>query len=375
MLRRVAGPSIAIVGGGVIGCAVAFALQRGGASVRVLERDRIGAHASGAAAGMLAPLGESPEQGALAALGARSLALFADEIALLRDESGIDPGFVASGLLRVCDAAEAEGYRERARALAALGARWLERDELLAREPSLSPELVGALWSPREAHVDSLRLTHAYAVAAERSGARFDVGVEVQGLLRAGERVVGVRTSEGNHSADAVVLCGGAWTRSAEAWLDLALPIEPVKGQMLALEASALKIGALIWGAGAYLVPRANGSVRVGATVERVGFDARPTARGVAELLAGAVRLVPRLAEARFDSTWASLRPVTPDELPLVGPVASAPGLVLAAGHGRNGILLCPLTARLVADGLLRGVRDPDAAALAPERFALPSRD
>jgi glycine oxidase len=282
---------------------------------------------------------------------------------------------VASGLLRVCEPAECDVYRERARALEPLGGRWLERDELLAREPSLAPHLAGALWSPREAHVDSLLLTRAYAAAAERHGARFDLGVEVLGLLRAGERVVGVHTSRGDVRADCVVLCSGAWTRSAETWLELALPIEPVKGQMVALEAGPLQIGALIWGSGAYLVPRGGGRVRVGATVERVGFDARPTARGVAELLAGAVRLVPRLAEARFDATWASLRPVTPDELPLVGPVASAPGLVLAAGHGRNGILLCPLTARLVADWVLRGVRDPDAAALDPERFALPPRD
>ena len=359
----------------MIGCAIAHSLARGGANVRVLERDRIGAHASGAAAGMLAPLGESPEQGVLAALGARSLALFPDEVAELREATGIDPALVASGLLRVCEDAECDLYRERARALESLGGRWLERHELLEREPALAPHFAGALWSPREAHVDSLQLTRAYAAAAQRAGARFDVGVEVQGLLRAGERVVGVRTSAGDHAADCVVLCSGAWTRSAEDWLGVPLPIEPVKGQMLALHAAPLRLSALVWGTGAYLVPRENGWVRVGATVERVGFDARPTARGVAELLAGAVRLVPRLAEARFDTTWASLRPVTPDELPLVGPVASAPGVLLAAGHGRNGILLCPLTAQLVAGWILRGVRDPDAAALDPGRFALPPRD
>jgi glycine oxidase len=224
---------------------------------------------------------------------------------------------------------------------------------------------------PREAHVRSPLLTRALAAAAVAHGARVETGVAVHGLLRDGARVCGVASSTGDVAAGLVVLCPGSFAASCAAWLGPGahLPVEPVRGQLVALEpAPASAPRSIVWGPGAYLVPRRDGSLVVGATVERVGFDARPTAGGVAALLAAARALLPALADARFLGAAAGLRPDTPDHLPLVGPWPFASGLVLATGHYRNGVLLAPLTGQWIADGVLgKGWAEP---AFDPARFA-----
>ncbi len=359
-----------IVGGGVIGCGVAFALAREGLSVVLVERDRIGAHASAAAAGMLAPIAESEGVGPLFEAGVQSLALFpalADEV---RELSGIDPQLVRSGVLRVARAPEADAVRARARALARFECEWLPGELARKREARLAADVAGALFSPREAHVDPLLLTRALGAAAARRGARFELGVEAIGLVREGARVCGVRLRTGEIAADHVVLCSGAWTRFWEEAAGAPLPVEPVRGQMLALETREPPPAHVIWSEHAYLVPRRDGSLLVGATVERAGFDARTTAAGIAELLAGATALLPELGAATFLRAWAGLRPATPDGLPLVGPVPGAPGLVVASGHYRNGILLAPLTALWVTELVLRGTLPAAAAPFAPARLA-----
>jgi glycine oxidase len=183
--------------------------------------------------------------------------------------------------------------------------------------------------------------------------------------------VTGVSTAAGPREAGCVVLCTGAWLPECAAWLGarFALPIEPVRGQILALDAPEPPLRTVIVGGGVYLVPKRDGSVVVGATQERVGFDCRVTAQGVAELLTAAPALVPALANATFRNAWAGLRPATPDQLPLVGTLPNVEGLVVAAGHFRNGVLLAPLTAQIVA-ALVQGKPLPDdAASLRPERF------
>jgi len=359
-----------VVGGGVIGAAVAWRLARAGAAVTLLERDEIGAHASAAAAGMLAPISESLGSGAIFSLGRDSLARLEAELGELRELSGVDPELVCSGVLRVAAADEADALRARAEALAAFGCSWLDARELEKRAPGLAPGCAGALYSASEAHVDGRRLARAYAGAAERRGAELVRGVEVLGLLRDGARVVGVRTSRGDWPAHDVVLCSGAWASRAGDWLGSAVPVAPVKGQMLALEPSAPRGGPILWSRDVYLVPRRDGELRVGATVEHAGFDARPTAAGIARLLAGACALAPALRDAALVRVWAGLRPGTPDELPLVGAALAAPGAWLAVGHYRNGILLAALTGAALASELLDGVRLPGLDAFDPARFA-----
>jgi glycine oxidase len=361
-----------IVGGGVVGCAVAWSLAREGLRVMLLERDAVAAHASGAAAGMLLPAGEVRGPGPLFDWGVRSLALFPEVTAELRERTGVDPELEASGALHVAvTEPEAEALRRRAAELPGLDLEWLDGDAARDAEPHLSERAAGAIWSPREAHVRSPLLAQGFAAAARLLGARVETGVEVTGLLRRGGRVVGVATHAGERHAGQVVLCTGAWAPACQAWLgaDPGIPVEPVRGQIVSLEAPAPGLRTLLVAAKTYLVPKRDGSIVVGATEERVGFDCRVTADGVAGLLDAASSLAPALRTATFRSAWAGLRPTTPDGLPLIGPHPEAEGLLLAAGHHRNGVLLSPVTGRLVADLVLGKELPAGAAPLRPERF------
>src|SRR5262245_31872711 len=285
-LRRM--PDAIVVGGGVIGCATAFELARAGADVVLLERDAIGAHASSAAAGMLAPLAESEGDGPLLELGVRAQAELVERLPELVALSGLDPQLSRCGALRVADAEGASELRATAQRLAAFECAWLDPDELYKREPRLAPGLAGALWAPREACLDAALLTRAFAQAAQRRGASLRPGMAVLGLLRDGDRISGVRTSEGALPSAAVILCTGAWAGGSREWLGIDLPVEPVKGQMLALESPVPAPGSILWSDAAYLVPRPDGTLRVGATVERAGFDVQPTAAGIEALLTAA---------------------------------------------------------------------------------------
>ncbi len=357
-------PDVIVVGGGVVGCAVTYFLAAAGYRVALLERGELASQASGAAAGMLAPICEATDDGPFFELGVRSLAMFPDLAPVLRERSGIDPQFVPSGILRVAASEEeADHLREQAARLSGYGLEWLDAEAAREREPLLAPDLRGALWSPREAHVYSPLMTRAYAGAAAALGASVEMGVPVIELLRQGERVRGIQTPSGPREAGLVILCTGAWTRFCTAWLDVAVPIEPVRGQILALEAPRPAPRSIVWGEGAYLVPKLAGQVIVGATQEQAGFDCRTTAAGVARLLSAAPRYLPALAKSTFLHAWAGLRPDTPDHLPLLGPLPGVEGLLLAAGHFRNGVLLSPITGeimqRLVSAGSLPAEAEP----------------
>ncbi len=367
---------VIVVGGGVVGAAVAWFLAREGVAVTLLERGEIAGQASGAAAGMLTPLIEAdPETGpgrALLRWGRHSLALFPGLVEELRESAGVDPEYRPSGLLRVArDDAEAASLRRRAALLAAAELCWRTAEEARVLEPQLAPDLAGALHSPREGHVRSPLLVRAYAQAAARHGARIETGAPVMRLVRERARVVGVETAEGRLSAGQVVLCAGSWTPGFAAGLGAPLPVAPVRGQIVSLDAPDPPFSHMVWGGSTYLVPKLDGSVAVGATEEHVGFDRRVTAAGVRGLLDDAARLVPALADASFRSAWAGLRPETPDHLPLVGPVPTLDGLLVAAGHFRTGVLLSPATGEIVRDGVLgKGWAEP---AFLPERWLRPA--
>lgn len=355
-----------VVGGGVVGSAVAWRLAREGLAVTLLERDDVGAHASGAAAGMLAPLVEAETPGPLLTWGLRGLAGFPALVAELEARSGIDVERVASGILRVArDETEAAALSARADADAEHDLAWLDAEAVRAAEPGIAPDVVGALWSPREGHLRSPLLTRAFARSAQKLGARFVTGAPVTELIRDDDRVSGVRTPGGDWAAAWSVLCTGCWTGA----LGPALPMEPVRGQILSLDAPRDSAGAIVWGGSTYLIPRRDGSLWVGASEEHVGFDCRVTAAGVAGLLEAATALMPGLAGATFREAWAGLRPMTPDRLPLIGPVPGAEGLLVAAGHHRNGVLLSGVTAELVVDCVAGKGLPADARAFDPARF------
>lgn len=372
-MRDVAGfPDVVVVGGGIIGCAAARELAGRGLAVTVVERRRVGGQASGAAAGMLAPWSEAEEPGPFLDLGREALAGFAAEAEALREETGVDPQFVASGLLRLAlDEDEAERLRRRLSWQRALGARAEELGPAEARalEPALPEGLVAAAFYAEEHHVYSPSLVAAVAMSAARRGVRFLEGVEAVALHRAGGRVAGVRLAgadAGLLPAGCVVLAAGAWTGLLAREAGVPLPVEPVRGQIIALFQRPPCFRRTLFAEAGYAVAKVDGTVAVGATEDRAGFDDRVTAGGVARLADVALRLAPGLDRAAFRHAWAGLRPWSPDGLPLVGPVPGADGLVVAAGHHRNGILLSLLTGRLVAEGVTRGLW---RAALRPERF------
>jgi glycine oxidase len=365
-----------VVGGGVIGLACAWRAARRGARVRVLERG----HEEGAsrvAAGMLAPAGEASwgedPLVRLAIASARDWPGFAAELA---EDSGLEVGYEPSGAVHVAlDRDEAEALRRRFELMESLdlGARWLPASELRKLEPGLATTCVAGVHAPREAAVDPHLLLPALAAAVERRGGQVVGQAEVTDLLSDATRVTGVVTQDGrDHRAEHVVLATGAWAGTAP-WLPPPArpPIRPVKGQILTLRGNPQQpvCGQIVASDRVYLVPRPDGRLVVGATVEERGFDIHVTAGGVLELLREAYRVLPDVAELGLVEALAGLRPGTPDNAPLVGP-GGLDGLVLATGHYRNGILLAPVSAEAVAALIARAPLPRDAEAVHPGRFA-----
>jgi len=367
-----------VVGAGAIGLACAWRVAQRGLEVCVVERHRPGAGASSVAAGMLAPVGEvSWGQERLLALNLASARLYPDFALQLAAASGRTVPYRRCGGLEVAlDRDEAAELHRRFELHVSLGldSEWLTPAQCRRLEPSLAPQVGPGLHAPHEAEVDPRALVSALAGACERAGVRTICGEEVAELLVEDGAVAGVRTAAGTElAAPSVVAAAGCWSGEA-AWLPPASrpPVRPVKGEVVRLRAPA---GAgpgpnerLVGSERVYVVPRASGEVVLGATVEELGFDTTVSAGGVHELLREAYRVVPGVAELEFVEAIAGLRPGTPDNAPIVGPVDPA-GLVLATGHYRNGILLAPITADSVS-ALLLGDEPPEALdGVGPERF------
>jgi glycine oxidase len=347
------GEPVVIVGAGLIGLGIAYELARRGASVRVIDAHEPGRAASWAGAGMLAPYTEAHPSADFEAFCVSSLALYPEFVADLRARSGVDARLALDGILEAAyDSPAEDRLRAQVESRLALGipARWLDRDELQRFEPALGRTARGAAFSPTEGHVDNRRLGRALRGACDALGVRIDENTGPVALEADARRVLGMRHPRGFVPAGAVVNAAGAWAGSIEGLPPHAvLPVVPVKGQMLALAMSSNFIRRVMWLPGAYLVPRDDGRLLVGATVEDAGFDVRVTAAAMRTLLDAALAALPALAELTIVEMWAGLRPATPDGLPYIGPT-SLGGYFVAAGHYRNGILLTPATARLIAD-------------------------
>lgn len=363
---------VAVVGGGVIGCSIAYHVAQRGASVVLLESDQIGAGASGAAAGMLAAQAEAHAPGPFLELLLRSRSLYPSFIEELHEESGLDVEYVRSGtLLTAKNAKELESLRTRNEWQEELGlnATWLSARELIELEPAISPAIAGGIYLPDDAQVNTSRLLTALVTAASRNGADVQESTRATGFLTAGDRVVGVSTVSGDVHASVCVLASGASSSLLLSDLGISLPVYPVKGEILAVSASSDLLHANVFGNSCYLVPKRDGRMVIGATEQPDVYDRRPTLGGVSGLSQEAISLVPELAHAPFVSAWGGLRPATPDRLPVLGPADGLEGLLLATGHYRNGVLLAPITGSTLAALALGQEPEPDLAPFSPGRF------
>ena len=365
------GPDITVVGAGIIGCALAYELGRRGADVRVIDCRDVGRGATQASAGVLAPFIEAERPGPLRALGVRSLELYDEFVADVVADSGNDVPYERTGTLEVAtDEASLERLERASLGLAAAGVdcRLLGRAEAHASEPQLGEAVRGALLVPSQGFVGAAALTAALCRAGVRHGVLF-LTSRTASRLSAGDSGIEIETTAGPVTSDVVVLAAGSWAGRVAVDGEAPLPIRPVRGQLLRLMWPGDQLARVVWSPRCYVVPWRDGSVLVGATVEDVGFDERATVSGVTMLLDAVRDLLPATKHAGFDEVRVGLRPGTPDGLPALGWSPTVPHLVYATGHYRNGVLLAPLTARLVADLVLDGKEDPLLEAVNPGRL------
>lgn len=371
---------IVVIGGGVVGLALAWRLRQGNAAVTVLERAEPGRSASWAAAGLLqAAPGVAWEHPPLLTLTRPALEGYAEFARELEHVSGLPLGLGERGVLLVSLSEEEDGLLERHEALqraVGLTARRLTPEQARWKERAVAPEARGALLLERDAWINPRALTAALAEALRRAGGRIfererAVAVESAADGSEGRKATGVRTDRRVLAADAVVLAAGAWSGRIAGVEPLLAGVTPVRGQTLALhDSGASFIQRPVRSGEVWAVPHNDGRIAVGGTIEPdAGFDAAPRAHAIAALLAAAERMLPGIGRLPLREACAGLRPASPDGLPILGASPTVRGLYYATGHYREGILLAPETARLLAPLVLRGEDTPALASFSPARF------
>ncbi len=369
--RAIHRPDVIIVGGGIIGCAIGFFLAKAGVRPLILDRGKVGGEASSGAAGMLTAQAHTDEPGLLFDLKLASRALYESMAEDLRQRTDLDIEYRKLGHL--VPALTEEENDLVARRVAWQAARGLPAIRITAKEarelePGLSPAVRGAGWFPEDHHVNNTAVTQALASATLRLGGQVRVDCTVVDLVQDRERVTGVRTLEETIWTDTVLLCAGAWSRQFETAAGLPLPIIPAKGQIVVARLTTPALQHIVYGTGAYAIPRPSGEHIIGSTVEYVGYDKRVTVDAVTGILARVTALAPALREAEMVASWACLRPAAPDGLPVLGPIPGRRGLVVATGHFRNGILLAPITGKLIAELVTDGKPSVSLEPFRPDR-------
>jgi glycine oxidase len=364
------GADVIVVGGGIIGCAITRELARRGARVRLFEARAVGAGATHASAGMLAPYIEGHERGPLFELALRSLAMYDEFVSGVSAESGTIIDYRRCGSLEIAsDESSADLLRATSEASGDAGLEWLATDDARRLEPALPPTVLGALLSPMHGYVAVSTLTEALAWAALRHGAEIETARHIRTIEPANDHLLVTADDGGSWTASHVVVAAGSWSGQLSSADRAAATLRPVRGQLIRLQWHSRPLSHVLWGKDCYVVPWQDGTVLVGATVEEVGFDERTTAAGVRDLLEAVCELLPEAWGATFVDARAGLRPAASDGLPVIGGSTSTPGIVYATGHFRNGVLLAPLTAVLVGDLLLENREDPALALTSPGRI------
>ncbi|AFZ26685.1 glycine oxidase [Cylindrospermum stagnale PCC 7417] len=357
---------VLIIGGGVIGLAIAIELKLRGANVTVLCRD-FRAAAAHAAAGMLAPDAENIQNQAMLSLCWRSRSLYPDWTRKLEELTGLNTGYWPCGILAPVYQHQDEKNPSLSPSSPESPAYWLDQAAIHQYQPGLGAEVLGGWWYPEDAQVDNQALAGVLWATAESLGVELKDGVTVEAIRQQQGQVVGVQTNIGDMRAAEYVLATGAWSNQL-----LPLPVSPRKGQMLSVQipefVPELPLTRVLYGQDIYIVPRRNRSIIIGATSEDVGFTPHNTPAGIQSLLQAAIRLYPQLEHYPILKFWWGFRPATPDELPILGN-SHCKNLTFAVGHHRNGILLTPITAALIADLIWSQKSDPLLANFHYSRF------
>jgi glycine oxidase len=363
---------VAVVGGGIAGCAAAYYLAKGGAKVALLERGRVAGEATGASAGMLAPLAEAKKKGAFLRLVVEALKDFEGAVRDVEAVSGVSCGFTRRAILRVAFTPEDEDHYSHALDLyqiSGLPFRRISGDEARQLEPALSEAALSAIHSPEEGNVVPVQLAQAFRYGARALGAYIREGAEVLGFEGDAARPIAAVLGRETVEADRFVIAAGAWSSRFAPWLGTPIPVFPVRGQIVAVKGLPVLVKHVIYSTDGYCVPWPDGRMLCGSTTEEVGYDSRTTVEGIAQVIVKGRRMIPSVAGAEVDAVWAGLRPGCEDTLPVLGPVPGSDNVWLCTGHYRNGILIGAYTARLVAEsmaGTLRHELEP----FSPGRFA-----
>jgi glycine oxidase len=359
-----------VAGAGLIGCAIALELARNDLRVAIFDSQEPGREASWASAGILSPAPESPGMISLVPIGKSSLAMYPEFVAQVEELSGMETGYRANGTL---EALFSQHAREELNTIVALHrglgltAEAISAKEARELEPALSEELEAAVLRPNEASVDNRLLARALIEAAKKQCVEIHTGAAVQAIWQDDSRCRGALIGGERISAKHTVIAAGSFS-SQIAGVEKLAPVRPAKGQMVSLRCAAAKIERVLWSERIYLVPRNDGRIMCGATVEHVGFDKTVTAGGMHANLDAAIELAPILAGASIDEEWAGLRPDSPDHLPILGPT-NIDGLLIATGHYRSGVLLTPITAKLIGEFVLQKTPSVDWDKFSPLRF------
>jgi glycine oxidase len=337
-----------VVGGGLIGCAIARYAARAGAEVTVLDPDAPGQHASWAAAGMLAPQAEAEANDDFLSLLLRGRALYPTIARELAEETGINVLYRTEGSLLLAMTAEDElslNTRYNWQSRAGLPVERILAEDIRRLEPSVSPDVRAGLFFPGDHQVENRLLCEAFCQSATKAGATF-IRSSVAEVLTSPN--LGVRADSGEViPGDAVVIAAGSWSGSIDG-LPRAIPVEPILGQLVSYKASSTLLSHVVVTNRGYVVPRSDGRLIAGATVERAGFELRTTEEGKERVRRHAEEMVPLLAAMRVAEHWAGLRPATPDRLPILGRDPEVEGLFYATGHFRNGVLLAPISGEVI---------------------------
>ncbi len=363
---------VVIIGGGVIGCAIAYFLRKQHIDVILLERGEIGSQASSVAAGLLAPLGPLSEPGPFADLVLAGFSSLCSLIPELEESSGMRLSYERTGALRtVRNPKRVAHLQKRFISWQPLGLQlyWLNGEEARRQEPLLAPDVCAAIYAPEESQIRAAGLVQAFARAAQLAGVQLYPHREVDGILTEKRRVTGVRTRQGEDFAcDRLILASGAWTGQCSTWLNVTLPISPLHGQLISLRQPAPQLKHIVFGEAAYLTPKGD-TILVGATKEEMGFDTTVTETGSSWLYATATRLLPSLSEDKIQAAWAGLRPKTPDSHPIVGFLAPWENVLVAAGHNSVGIILSAITGQSITEMVITGNTPSLMKPFSVERF------